>query len=423
MYNFNFKSESESVEGDDGLIWKPILRTGQWQYSPSPFGQRKNPFKIVAGSSSDISKEIGMEDIVASFKEGAVDHVTIPKSHANKVDENTGFIRDLKIEKDPARPGEYVLSAAHEFVDPDIRQKVLQGSIANNSCNIKQGYIDSETGKVYASVLKHSCLTNEPFIHGLASFSEEDGEEEQIYLDEVVEDITEKDKTSIIDTISEKFDEFKELLTKNNENSYNSNNEPASESNFSEANLNGGFINMPKELSELNLSEDVAAEVSAFLAEREASIKADAANEAKEEFELKLSEAASKNADLANALAEARAKDHEKDVEEYVEGLKEVGFSEAPGFLKEVRRILLADTGETSFSFSEDGEDVSFSPTEIVKNVISALPKNDEGEFSLSEQARLTPGAEKPLVNAEDENKPVDERVAAASEFLYGKKA
>lgn len=420
MYNFNFKSNA--VEDENGLIWKPILRTGNWQYSPGPGGQVKRPFSVVKGNSKDIYSEIGMEDVISSFKEGAVDHVTIPKDHLNKVDENTGYIRDLKIEDDPNRPGESILVAGHEFTEPDIKEKVLRGSIANNSCQIKNGYRDSESGKVYASVLKHSCLTNEPFIHGLASFSEEDGSDtEQIFLDE---EITEDDKVSIIDTISEKFDEFKEFLTKNNETSYNSNNEPASEASFSEANLNGGFTNMPKELSELNLSEEVSAEVAAFLADREASIKADAAEAAKNEFEVKLSEAVSNNETLESTLSELRSKERENEVNSYIDELSELGFSESPGFLKEVRAILSADNGETSFDFSENGKGVSFTPTEIVKRVVNALPKTDEGNFSLSEQAKLLPGDERPPANTDEENqKPQVERTAEAEAYLYGTSA
>lgn len=424
MKNYNFNFASNTTEDENGLIWKPILRTGTWQYSPGATGQVKRPFSVVSGNAKDISSEIGMEDIVSSFKDRAVDHVTIPKDHLNKVDENTGFIRDLRIEEDPERPGESVLVAAHEFTEPEIKDKVLRGTIANNSCQIKNGYRDSETGKVYASVLKHSCLTNEPFIHGLASFSEEDGsEEEQIFLDELVEDIEEKDKVSIIETISSKFDEFKELLTKNEESSYNTTKEPSLEPTLSEAKLNGGFKNMPRELSELNLTEDVAAEVSAFLAEQKASIESDAAEAARNEFEVKLSEAVSEKEAYATKVAELQAKDREKNIDEYIDGLKDVGFSEAPGFLKEVREILVADTGDGSFNFSENGEDVSLTATEIVKRVVEALPKNEEGQYSLSEQAHLTPGEKKPPANTENENKPVEDRVAEASAWLTGQTA
>lgn len=181
---------------------------------------------------------------------------------------------------------------------------------------------------------------------------------------------------------------------------------------------------MPKELSELNLTEEVSAEVAAFLADREASIKADAEEAAKNEFEVKLSEAVSNNETLESTLAELRSKERENEVNSYIDELSELGFSESPGFLKEVRAILSADSGETSFEFSENGKDVSFTATEIVKRVVNALPKTDEGNFSLSEQAKLIPNDERPPATTDEENlKPLVERTADAEAYLYGTSA
>lgn len=416
MLNFNFESIGEVDE--NGLIWKPILRTGEWNYRPGANGKVKQKLRIVKGNSTNLNEEIGMADLLDSFNAGAVDHVTIPKSHANKVDENTGYIRDLKIEEDTSRPGQFVLKAGHEFTDAAIKEKVLEGSIANNSCGISTGYIDNETGKIYPAVLKHSCLTNEPFIHGMATFSDDDNGAE-VYFDEA--DVVSKEATTIntenlidVEKFSDSiFNRIKEFLTQKDENSYNESNQPAAE-NFSEANFNGGLNNMPQELSELNLSEEVIS----VLAEREASIKADAENAAKAELETKLSEAVEQKSELEEIITEFRAKEHASSVDAYIDELKELGFSESPGFLVAVRNILLADSGETTFNFSEDGQEKSLSVTDVVKTLVSSLPTK-EGKVNLSEQAQLIPGDEKPELDTSKENKSVQERSEEAQGWLY----
>lgn len=417
MPNFNFKSDSQTEK--DGLIWKPILREGNWRFRPPSQGGVKKDLKIISGKASDISSEIGMEDLVDSFKAKAWDHVTIPKSHLNKVDENTGFIRDLKIEEDPTKPGRKVLMAAHEFVDEEIKGKVSNGSIANNSCGIEMGYVDKESGKVYPSVLKHSCLTNEPFIHGLAAFDEKD-KEDQIFFDEAIETEEKVDFSELINKAVEKQGEsiiskVKELLTKKEETSYNNSNQPVVEE-LTEA-TNGGFANMPIELKDLNLSEEDSNKVASFLADQEASIKADAEAAAKNDAEIALSEAQAENERLQAEVAANREKERTGEVDSYIDELKELGFDESPGFLTAVRNVLLADTGENTINFSEDGTDKSLNVTDVVKTLVSSLPTKD-GKIDLSEQASLLPGDEKPEINTSKENQSVEERANAARETL-----
>lgn len=415
-FNLNFKSDEQFEE--NGLIWKPILREGNWRFRPPSQGGVKKELNIIPGKASDISKEIGLEDLVDSFKAKAWDHVTIPKNHFNKVDENTGYIRDLKISDDPTKPGRKVLMAAHEFTEPDIKDKVLRGSIANNSCGIEMGYVDKESGKVYPSVLKHSCLTNEPFIHGLAAFDEKDKEdevffdevqpEEKVDLSEVINEAIDKQSETI-------FDKVKELLTKKEETRYNNSNQPVVEE-LTEA-TNGGFANMPIELKDLNLSEEDSTKLASYLADQEASIKADAETAAKTEAEVALSEAREEKERLEAELATHREAERTSEVDNYIGELKELGFEDSPGFLVAVRNVLLADTGENTINFSEDGKETSLDVTGVVKTLVASLPTKD-GKIDLSEQANLIPGDEKPENDTTRENQSVEERAAAARKEL-----
>jgi hypothetical protein len=149
--------------GDDGLIWKTAARTGTWKLSPLPGGE---PLTI--------DKPL-LDDVQAAFDDGAWEHVTVPLSHADRVDENTGYVKALKVEPDPHRPGQHVLRTGIKFTDPDVRKKVSEGSIANCSVGVSlSGHTRTEDGKFFPRVLKHVALTNRPWLNGLAPFGEGD---------------------------------------------------------------------------------------------------------------------------------------------------------------------------------------------------------------------------------------------------------
>jgi hypothetical protein len=156
-----------TVEETDGLIWKDILREGDWAYRPGP-GQKPIPvpLKVVAGKASS-QKEIGMADLIESFDEHVIDHVTIPTSHDDKPHENTGYVKGLRKVK---IKGKYVLKAGLDFTEPDIKAKAQRGSIANTSSGIMFDYIKKDTGKTYTQVLGHVALTNKPWLNGMQPF-------------------------------------------------------------------------------------------------------------------------------------------------------------------------------------------------------------------------------------------------------------
>lgn len=161
----------ELDEDEDGLLWAPILRSGTLAVRPGPGGQKvADPLVFVPGHSKDARKEIGLEDLLDAFNAGAVQHVTIPTSHQNGVLENTGFIKGMKIADSTLRPGEKVLMGGHDFTEPDVKEKVGRGTIANRSCGILYDYTNTETGTTFGAVVEHVCLTNRPFVPGMEPY-------------------------------------------------------------------------------------------------------------------------------------------------------------------------------------------------------------------------------------------------------------
>jgi hypothetical protein len=166
-----FFEDGEAEEADDdGYVWKTVLREGTWAFSPGQ-GQEpvKKPITITRFGKSDASKlTISMNEIAKNFREGAKDHVTIPTSHADKVTENTGFVRDVRFKKDANN--RWVMQAAHDFTEPDVKEKALRGTIANTSAGVLFDYVNKESGKKYGAVLGHVALTNSPWLNGMEPF-------------------------------------------------------------------------------------------------------------------------------------------------------------------------------------------------------------------------------------------------------------
>jgi hypothetical protein len=158
-----FFDDPTSTTTDDGLVWKTALRTGYWAVGPNG-----RALSVVAGNSTDQQTAIGLQDIVDSFEAGAIEHVTIPKSHDDRVDENTGYIRKVKIVRAP--DGSARLLAGHDFTEPDIKEKVQRGSIANTSVGLEFDYVRKEDGRKFPVVMRHNALTNRPWINRMTPF-------------------------------------------------------------------------------------------------------------------------------------------------------------------------------------------------------------------------------------------------------------
>jgi hypothetical protein len=115
-----------------------------------------------------------------------------------------------------------------------------------------------------------------------------------------------------------------------------------------------------------------------------------------------------------------RAKDRKSDVEKEIEDLKKLGFSEAPGLLKFVRRIYLSDDdgpgivmlSDNDLHLSGDERVGATSREEIstagaVRQLISLLPRNEEGKLELSDQGIAADDTNRP--NKEGDNEETDE--------------
>lgn len=194
----HFADESEPVEvNEDGFVWKTILREGTWKMSPGA-GQKPvpKPITVVANGKSD-SKNliISMEEIKNNFDTGAVQHVTIPTSHADTVLENTGFVKGLRFNTDDK--GRKVLQAAHDFTEPDVREKALRGTIANTSAGILFDYVNKETGKTSSAVLGHVALTNHPWLNDMNPFGVLASENIKVLAFSEESEINEADEKSV----------------------------------------------------------------------------------------------------------------------------------------------------------------------------------------------------------------------------------
>jgi len=216
-------ADGKAIESGDGLMWEPIIREGQWAVRPGANGQkRRRPLRVVAGHSKNQRKEIGLADIKAAFDDEAIEHVTVPTSHDNKVTENTGFIKALKIVKGQVKDKATkkmkdvaVLMGGYDIRLPEIKRKMDLGTIASRSAGLLYDYVNTETGKTYGVVLEHVALTNKPWITGMKAFgrklvktpavapvglslSDDDPDEGDLLADEgVLETISLADSTAI----------------------------------------------------------------------------------------------------------------------------------------------------------------------------------------------------------------------------------
>lgn len=124
-------------------------------------------------------------------------------------------------------------------------------------------------------------------------------------------------------------------------------------------------------------------------------------------------------------ITSLRAKDRKSDVEKEIEDLKNLGFSEAPGLLKFVRRIYLSDDEGPGIVMLSDndlhlsGDDrvgattrEEISTAGAVRQLISLLPRNGEGKLELSDQGIAADDTNRP--DKEGDQKETEEDAAKA---------
>jgi hypothetical protein len=142
-------------QDEAGDIWKCVSRAGM-VYQP------------FSGESCLITREI-LQAVVQSFGK-AYQYVDVPIGHEwDSPDKNTGFIREVRLEEHPKG---LRLWALFHFTEPDIKEKVLRGTIADCSIWIDNAVLDMTNGTdLYEWALAHVCLTNKPLMTNLGAFT------------------------------------------------------------------------------------------------------------------------------------------------------------------------------------------------------------------------------------------------------------
>lgn len=410
---------------DDGLIWKPMLPVGVWKVGPNG-----RPLKVVAGKSPDQRRAIGMKDIIAAFDARALAHVTIPKTHVDAVDENTGFIRKLKVDK---HKGVMTLFGGHDFTDASIKGKVMDGSIANTSVGLEFDYVRKDDGKKFPVVLRHNALTNRPWLgRKLAPFGleEQDGVSYNVMCGEYSEQFADEAE-QIIDlwdnalTYAEIRDALVVLaecevvdlgvdrvLLKDDGKSF-----------VAKFVIEDGDVKLDERdkwvervvipleddhtdpvddkatsgaPGTLTTSEGVAPDDKTKIKEKAIVPEEDKDKETKgtpavtvaladdPTYQAQLAE----NAALKLSLDQLLQKDRKRDADDFIVRLKNMGLDEkhgCTGFLKKTRDLLLADSGETAILLaeSEGATPTSMTLGEVVRDLLGSLPLGEDGKVKI----------------------------------------
>lgn len=467
MAEMLFSEATECFEDEQGLIWKPALRTGEWAMSPGP-GQRpiSVPLKVKLRTESP-DKEIGLENLAEAFRARAMDHVTIPLSHADRVDENTGFVADLKIVPDKDDPSHHVLMAGYRFTEPEIKDKVKRGTIANSSVGVLFNYFRKRDGKKFPQALGHIALTNKPWIDGLHPFgvSASEGKtegSEVVFCSEVK--TSSADNSSDVGRLEKEIEELASEVTEGQQSLFSDVYDrllglgptgPLPGGTPEKDNWVDAVGGLPTYIREVarelmkthSKSRAIAIAISRIkvwaVTSKDPKVKAKAAKaiaewEAKKvraraksltasedtngNEEVKMTDtAASDDAgklaiELSEAraeLAQLRAEKHARTVDEKIsEYAKKWG--DAPGLLGVVKEAMLADDGSSvvSLMLSEEGGEskkIALSVTQVVERIMDAIP---DLSANLSEQhdkvtAGKRPDDEEPPVSVADRAKAI----------------
>lgn len=360
---FDDQVATEPIE-EDGLIWKSILREGEWKYSPSPKGLIKKDLKIVKnGASNRFKNVISLEEVKANFEQNIFDNVTVPLSHKDLTEENTGHVRKMRFAKD--EKGRHILEAGLEITEPDIKGKIMRKTIPNVSAGILWDYVKKDTGKKYNTVMNHLALVSHPYISELAPFSD---------IDNKILDISCFSEHEIGESV--------ELITLSNEEENNTMNIPRGGEDVS----TDTQVVEPEVITvvdrsffeELNLSED---DIRGIVADYSA---------VKEE--------------QRKTSIDAKGKDWQ-----------EAGKS--PALVKAAKEILFADDETVSINFSEDGAIKTLSLTDVVERLVEASPSiNLEDQISEEDAAGNMPDAD---ASKENERANFSDEVLSLAGSLY----
>lgn len=157
-----------ALEERDGKWVKGILRTGNWDVTPTPMGKIRKPLSIIRDGKSDPANGIiALSEIVQNFKSRSpIKRVQMPFADKKNDDHvkdgnlarvNTGFVDDIWIED---KDGVAELMAACDVRDPEVLEGIQKRTLEDVSSGVP---FHPEHG----AFLEHVCITNTPFIDGL----------------------------------------------------------------------------------------------------------------------------------------------------------------------------------------------------------------------------------------------------------------
>jgi hypothetical protein len=473
-----------SATEENGLVWKDILRTGDWSGTPTGQGILKKHLRIIRDGESDPENGIiSLSELSKHFDEGAVPYVTVPLSdderdHKNIARLNTGFVRQLRVID--RGDGLAVLRAGIDFTEPDIKGKVLRGSIPDVSAGIPFNVVRRSDDRIFKTVLDHVCLTRKPFVDKLVPFgiAAADGDVElpvqafesevespdaesstahaedqqeappttppesspeplsfrrlmreiksalntqlQLGPDYIVEDITGQ-KATIFHRISQTRWEVEyetEPLRVAPIDKWEMIDQPVDENGDFAASTSPKLTDLQRarELRELRLSQPTS---TGGIQMSTLSLDGVELSALPEEARAHIQSILDENATL-------RGENRESKVNSRVEELKNIpglNLADRPGALKLYRQVMLADDGGPAVILFSDGEEEKREPLTalaILDRFIDGLKAG--AEVQLSDQHYASGNDTKPPRDASKESKPLDERVADTKEALYGKR-
>jgi hypothetical protein len=473
LNTINFSSVEASEE--DGLIWKDILRTGEWDKTPTKNGVIDRKLQIIRDGESDpVGGIISLSELETNFNEGAVPYVTVPLSddeedHKNIARFNTGYVRKLKIVD---RDGMSFLQAGIDFTEPDAKEKVLRGTIPDVSAGIPFGVTRRSDKKFFRTVLDHVCLTRRPFVDKLMPFGIAAADSEELPVETWEQEAGSSEPTSPPASgdpsppISENVLSFRQQQ------------HAIRDALSNQLRLGPDYIvedivgtqavishrtshakwEVPFRITDEKDKPVVVAAVDKWKMVEEstsqpeqvaASNKKSDLQQARELRELRLSQPTSQTGgiqmsvlkldgvELSDLPEETRASiqaiidknaklersSRESDVDKRIEELKSLGFSDRPGALKFYRQVKLEDDGGPAvvlFSDAPESERKRMTATEILDGFIDALKAGDTVQFS--DQHLASGNDNPPPKDAAGEKADLETRVAEAQKGLYGDK-
>lgn len=463
---------------EDGMVTKTILRTGEWKKTPSTKGVIKKTLKIVRdGASSAAEGIVSLSELVNSFKDKAYPYVTIPltddkNDHKNLLKLNQGFVKDLWI--DDGEDGISRLKAKLNFTEPDTRGKVERGTYPDVSAGVYFN-VERPDGEKFGSAINHVCLTPRPFIDGLEpfgvaasddsdhefeSFVPEEAEREEAkgwderlglswqrkaiktYMAEelnlsdnyLVEDIgperaivsNEIAEVSWVVPFSIEQDgvtvapvaEWEMRETDSEEDEGSSEPEEPAAAPSGNAFADRTPLQQARTLRALAFS-------SSSNGNHEGGVSMSGTTDTLEGIDFSNEEEAKAAVQrIVEENASLRRKDSAKELESKIEAIKGMGFADAPGFLAKCRDIYRSDDQRPAmvlFSYDDNGNEIGkreITASELLDDLLSTIPKDDDGKVLLSQQ-HLTTGNDDPPPADDNDGKPsVEERTRAAAEAI-----